>query len=288
MSAIDYDNINWEVTTDGDLMPRTESVGLNYPLELDVREGVDYGIEDEFTGTASLGGGTMPDSPLLQLENDGTGSSFTATVSNLDESDYRILRYRNVEDDEWISFPDEEDQEIGDGTIQITELEPGGYEAEAYARNGDKCGGTSVRQFVLVDDGTAAAYPVNDTHASTWRCRIGRSKAGPIVYHSINSSAATFDPTADVAVQESFDDFGNIPCTSPKGISTELVQSSDGFYAITDCYIYVMAEDLDQYAITSKRGDRITYLPTGQVFDLIGWQFKSHRVVWMLILREVN
>jgi len=105
----------------------------------------------------SLAAVAAPGKPTLSLANDLTGTSFTATVAGLTGSDYRALRYRAVDGTTWTDFPALVDQQLGNGTIQVTGLAAGGYVVEAYGRNSAGYGPGSARAFVEVASSANAA-----------------------------------------------------------------------------------------------------------------------------------
>jgi len=73
----------------------------------------------------------MPDTPTLSLNNDGTGTSLTATVDVGAETDTATLYYRRSDDTAWITG----DSRTGDGDIQQTVLDRGIYEVIAVAED---------------------------------------------------------------------------------------------------------------------------------------------------------
>lgn len=254
MAELNYDFIHWKQDENGDLTPR---------------------------GTPIAIGGEELSQPLLSVVNDETGSSFTATVTGLATGESRRLRYRATDSDVWTDFPATDSIIEGDGTIQITGLENGGYELEAYAVKGYTFGPTSVRKFVWVDDGTASAYPVSAAEVAKWQSRLAASTAR-CVLHSRN--AVEFDP--ETANTDTFDDIGPLSCLAPKGMTQDLIDASGGFYSIQDFYIYVSASELSAYAAEPHETDRLTYLSTGEQFEIIGLSRKFDRAVWLLVLRK--
>lgn len=228
-----------------------------------------------------------PVAPTLILANDGTGTSFTATLGRVFDQWFRAIRYRNVRSDTWTVWPPEPEQELGAGTIQVPNLGEGGYEVEAFARNSKGVGASSVRKFVQVDDGTAEAFPVDPQEEERWRSRLARS-SDRLVLHSRNETTAEFDPAAGDAVEETYDDLGGLSCTCPKGLPQEIVLSSNGKYALTDFTAFVLSADLLAAGVEPKPGDRATHSNTGDTFEVIGVSLRFKRAVWQLVLRKAD
>ncbi len=282
MSAIEYDPIYWEEDGQGGIMPREAPLPLNYPATPDVRDGVLFGAFNEFLGEAFLAENPPP-APGLAVAAGETG--FVATVTDVAETHFRGLRYRSTASEVWLYAPVfaiPADLPLGAGEIAVTDLEPGGYEVEAFAVAVTSFGPTSLRRFVQV----AAGDDGDPVEAAKWIARLARSR-DRLIYHGRNSVSATFDPTQAQAVQQTFDDTADLSALCTRGLPQEVTASSPGKYVVTDFIAYVLASDLDAYGLTPAPGDEATIQPGGERFAVIGQALRFHRTVWQLVLRKV-
>lgn len=244
--------------------------------------GVQYG-ENGTEFTLAVPTASTPDAPTASVADDETGTSFTVTVSGLSGSDYRVLRYRSVADDTWTTFPASDDQQLGDGSIQVSGLSAAGYEIEAFGRNFGGYGPSSPRMFVTVTDGTTSDP---DARKAAELTRIVSASRETGVLYSRNGSGASFDPTAATAVTESFDQYGNLRMSAPRAVTERMASTSSGRYAVTDWYVDLIQGEVATHSVSPKLDDKFKRSATGAIFRVIGVETIYSRAGYRLILRD--
>jgi hypothetical protein len=73
-----------------------------------------------------------PDAPVItSITNDGTGTSFTATIDGELENLKHYLFYREIHQSDWIEY---ENYRTGDGDLQVVNIQPGIYEVVCISK----------------------------------------------------------------------------------------------------------------------------------------------------------
>lgn len=78
---IQEDQIYWTPNDDGVMVPRAQSLDLNYPTEQQTQQGVVYGYLNQYTGQLNAsGGGVIPNAAIISVQDNQDGISATVTV----------------------------------------------------------------------------------------------------------------------------------------------------------------------------------------------------------------
>jgi hypothetical protein len=253
-------------------------------FQANVKSGVTGGPAGAWSGEYAGEVGDVPAQPTLELANDSTGTSFTATITGLTSGDYRRLRYRAVGSSTWTTTAASVQ---GNGTHQITGLTAGGYEAEAFGSNGAGVGPTSTRDYITVDDGTASAYPV-DTRQVDNLARLLLETDETAVLYSRNATSAAFSPEYATSEVETYDSVAGLSISAPRRVSERMVEASRGLYTVRDWYVYVSKAELDVYATTPRIMDKLESNSSGVTYDVIAVDVCFNRAGYRLVLREAT
>lgn len=101
-----------------------------------------------------------------------------------------------------------------------------------------------------------------------------------------DTEAGAFDPTAEAAVTEEFQELADLTCSGPRAVTETMVQSSGGRYTSRDWYVYVLADELD--GVVPKPGDQFAYAATGERFEVVGVEQVYQRAGYRLIAKSVE
>lgn len=185
------DTVYWGVDDDGDYYPLETPLPLNYPTEENVLDGVVFGYDDQYEGTAISG--TRPDEPIVHSAVASAGSA-TVALSLNDADDPAYIIYSPVQAQMTWSQPSESLKSTDGSAVAVTGLNNLiEYEFSALSKNGGVYShpGSSVR-CVPRSSAQATGVRMRDDIAAS-ALRVAK-RQGVEVYFYADRSTTT--PTA--------------------------------------------------------------------------------------------